>query len=294
VIGVEPGYESQVSTVPGLIRRGRYLGGIHAQEVVIGSGLARNLRIGVGGELTLLGGGKDGSVAATVLPIVGVFETGSPELDRGLVQMPLATFQEVFSLDDEAHSIAVRGTSLPALEQTRSRVIAVLPADADLAVRSWEELIPGLKQLIQADMAQNWFLYISLIVIVTFSILNTFLMSVLERTREFGVMLALGATPLKLGRLVLLESLLLTLFGLAIGIAIGASIALYLSVDGFSFPGMKELHAQFGLPGVIFPKISVLTLTLGPAVILVFTMLAALYPALRLRRLQPVEAMHAV
>jgi ABC-type antimicrobial peptide transport system permease subunit len=119
-------------------------------------------------------------------------------------------------------------------------------------------------------------------------------MSVLERTREFGIMLALGATPLRLGLIVMLESALLTLLGLAIGIALGGGVAVYFYFEGFTFPGMKELYAQFGLPGVITPQISFTTFTLGPAVILVFTLLAAVYPALRIRKLAPVEAMHAV
>jgi ABC-type lipoprotein release transport system permease subunit len=92
---------------------------------------------------------------------------------------------------------------------------------------------------------------------------------------------------------VLLESLFLTLLGLAIGIALGGGIAVWLHFEGFSFPGMKEIYAQYGLPGEIHPKLSFASFTLGPAVILVFTMLAALYPALRIRKLQPVEAIHA-
>jgi ABC-type antimicrobial peptide transport system permease subunit len=118
-------------------------------------------------------------------------------------------------------------------------------------------------------------------------------MSVLERTREFGIMLALGVSPRQLGGVVLLESLFLTLLGLAIGIALGGGVAVWLHFEGFTFPGMRELYAQYGLPGEIHPKLSFASFTLGPGVILAFTMLAALYPALRLRKLQPVEAIHA-
>jgi putative ABC transport system permease protein len=81
---------------------------------------------------------------------------------------------------------------------------------------------------------------------------------------------------------------------LAIGMVIGGGIAVYLHFTGFTFPGMEELYAQFGLPGVIHPKLSFAGFTLGPAVIFVFTMLAAIYPALRIRKLQPVEAIHAL
>ncbi len=294
VLGVQPAFEPRVSTVPHLIKSGRYLAADDAQEVVLGARLARNLKVQVHDELTLLGSGKDGSVAATVLPVVGIFDSGNPELDRNLIQMPLATFQDVFSMGDEAHVIVVSGRGVDTVPQTKAAVAAAIGAQPDLVVLDWEEIIPGVKQLIQTDMVQNWITYLALIFIVTLSIMNTFLMSVLERTREFGIMLALGATPLRLGSIVMLESALLTLLGLAIGIALGGALAVYFYVEGFTFPGMKELYAQFGLPGVITPQLSLTAFTLGPGVILVFTLLAALYPALRIRRLAPVEAMHAI
>jgi len=294
VVGVEPEHEPRVSTLPRLIRQGRYFSEVDAPEAVLGATLARNLRLGVGDELTLLGAGRDGSVAAAVVPVVGIFESGNPELDRHVVQLPLATFQDVFSMGDDAHAIVVSGPDLERYASTLALVRASLPPGGDLVVRDWEALIPGLKQLVQADMLQNWFLYISLIVIVTFSILNTFLMSVLERTREFGIMLALGSTPLRIGALVVFESAVLTVIGLALGVVAGGAVALYFYFEGFTFPGMKEIHQQFGLPGVITPELSPVTLLLGPAVILAFTLAAALYPALRIRRLEPVEAMHAV
>lgn len=294
VIGVQPEYERGVSTLPHLVKHGRYLTDSRAQELVIGSALARNLKLKLGDELTLLGSGRDGSVAATVLPVAGFFESGNPELDRRLVMMPLATFQETFSMGNDAHLIVVSGPSYEGIPQTKAIVSQVIAGRAGLVVLDWDELVPGIKQLIQTDMVQNWITYIALIVIVTLSIMNTFLMSVLERTREFGIMLALGISPLRLGTMVVLESMLLTLLGLVIGIAIGGGIAVWLHFEGFTFPGMKEIYAQFGLPGVIHPKISVASFLLGPSVIFVFTLFAALYPALRIRKLQPVEAIHAV
>ena len=293
VIGVQPEYERGVSTLPHLVKQGRYLADSHAQELVIGSALARNLKIKLGDELTLLGSGRDGSVAATVLPVAGFFESGNPELDRRLVMMPLATFQETFSLGKDAHLIVVSGPNYESIPQTKAVVSQFIAGQSGLVVLDWDELVPGIKQLIQTDMVQNWITYIALIVIVTLSIMNTFLMSVLERTREFGIMLALGISPLRLGTMVVLESAFLTLLGLIIGIAIGGGIAVWLHFEGFTFPGMKEIYAQFGLPGVIYPILSVESFLLGPSVIFVFTLLAALYPALRIRKLQPVEAIHA-
>jgi putative ABC transport system permease protein len=294
VIGVEPAQEPRVCTIPTLVKSGRFLADPTAQEAVIGATLARNLHVRVGDEITLLGSALDGSVAATVLPVVGLFESGVAEIDRGLVYMPLRAFQDTFAMGDDGHAVVLLAPELRDVSRIEARVQALLPAGSHLVVLDWEKLIPGLKQLIQADWTTGWFSYLALIAVVTFSILNTFIMSVLERTREFGVMLALGATPLRIGALVFSETVLLTLLGLAIGMGLGLGIAYYFHVYGFSYPGMKELMAQYGLPGLIYPKISFVSVTLGPAVIFVCVVVASLYPALRIRRLEAVEAIHAV
>ncbi|MCK5523754.1 MAG: ABC transporter permease [Thiomargarita sp.] len=299
VIGVETAHEGNLSIIPERIQSGRFLSGDNAQELIIGEALARNLKVNVGDELTLLGSGRDGSIAAAVLPIVGIFNSGSSEIDRGMIEIPLATFQDIFSMGKSAHVIVGMVERLDRLETVLAQVRAEITPlqkgkSGDLVVLDWNRLVPGLFQMIQADMANSWFMYGCLILIVTFSILNTFLMAVLERTREFGVMLALGTKPLFIGKLVMLESLLLTLLGLTMGLVLGTAITLYYYVYGFTYPGMEELGAQFGLTGAVTPQLSVFAFTLGPIAILLFTMIASLYPALRIRVLKPVDAMKSV
>ncbi|HLF24081.1 MAG TPA: FtsX-like permease family protein, partial [Burkholderiales bacterium] len=294
VAGVEPRFEPRVSTIPKLIETGRYFDSIDAQEAVVGATLARNLKLKVGDELTLLGSARDGSVAATIVPVVGVFRSGVAEVDRHLVQLPLTTFQQVFGMGDAAHAIVFLAPNLEALPAIEREANARLPPNQNLVVLDWNRLVPGLKQLIQADWTTGWFMYVALILVVTFSILNTFIMSVLERTREFGIMLALGTAPVRIGVLVVLESALLAAVGLAVGLAIGVSVAFYFYLYGFTFPGMQELYGQYGLPGVLYPQLSFVSVALGPLVIFGFILLASLYPTLRIRRLNAVEAMHAI
>jgi len=98
VLGVQPATEALVSTLPGLIKQGSYLSPDDAQTAVVGSVFARNIKVDIGDELTLVGSGKDGSIAATVVTVVGIFDSGISELDRNLLQMPLTAFQDVFSL----------------------------------------------------------------------------------------------------------------------------------------------------------------------------------------------------
>jgi ABC-type lipoprotein release transport system permease subunit len=277
-----------------LITEGRYLDGLDAPEVVIGSVMARNLKVTAGDELTFLGNGRDGSFAAGVVRVVGIFDSGSADLDRSLVQVPLGYFQESFAMGDAGHVIAMSVGALSGVQATVSAIETMLDGRGELVVLDWEALNPGLKQAIQADMASAWFMYGVLIILVAFSVLNTQLMSVLERTREFGVIMALGIKPRRLALLVLLETFLMALLGLLIGVALGAAVNGYFATYGFAYPGMDEMTARFNMPSVIYPAVGLFPILLGPSVVFVFCLFAAVYPALKLYGLRPVEAMGAV
>jgi putative ABC transport system permease protein len=293
VIGVDPDFEPGVSTIPGLVRQGSWLREMNAPEIVIGSVMARNLKVGVGDEITLLGSGLDGSFAAGILTVTGIFESGSQEMDRSFAEIPLGYFQEMFAMGDQGNSIAVAvdGTDLVAAESVRAQ--QVIEGQEDLRVIDWTELHPGLKQAIQADMSSAWFMYGVLIILVAFSVLNTQLMSVLERTREFGMIMALGVKPRNLASLVMTETTLMALIGFLLGIFLGWLVAVYFHTVGFSYPGMEEVAAKFNLPGRMYPSVSALSMMLGPGIVFLFCLLASVYPALRLYRLRPVEAMRA-
>jgi ABC-type lipoprotein release transport system permease subunit len=293
ITGVEPEFEPAVSSLPGLIKEGGFLTETMAEEIVIGRVLARNLRVGVGDELTFIGSGRDGSFAAAVVSVVGIFESGMPDLDRGFAEVPLGFFQDTFAMNGAGHAIVIFAPSLIQVGATQSRAEVLLPNGEDLVVHDWDALLPGLKQAIQADFASAWFMYGILIVLVAFSVLNTQLMSVLERTKEFGIVMSLGVTPGRLGRLVLLETTLMGTVGMILGMVFGGALVLWLSLQGFTYPGLEEMAGKFNLPGRIYPQVTVIGLLLGPGVVLVASIAASLYPALRLRWMEPVAAMRA-
>jgi putative ABC transport system permease protein len=294
VIGVQPDFEPDVSSIPGLLQQGRYLQPDDAEAIVIGSVLARNLRVVPGDELTLLGSGLDGSFAAAVLDVVGIYESGIADLDRGIAQMPLNYFQEVFFMGDAAHEVVVVTSDLSAVAGVMAAVNEQLPADSGLVVHDWDALQPSLQQAIKADIAGAWFMYGVLVILVAFSVLNTVLMSVLERTREFGIIMSLGLTPGRIGRLVVLETLVMGLLGLVLGVLLGGLLTVWVGQTGFSFPGMEEMAGKFNVPDRIYPAPSLLSMFIGPGVVFIGTMLASLYPAIRINWLHPVEAMRAV
>ncbi|MCX2979555.1 ABC transporter permease [Halieaceae bacterium IMCC14734] len=299
LIGVEPAYEPLVSSLPGLLGEGRWLSDSNAEEIVLGRVLARNLQVQLGDEITLLGSGADGSFAAGLATVVGILDTGLPDADRSIAQLPLGTFQSIFSMPDQAHALVFEFPDLNQVPARKSQVETLLSkkqllAQFQLAVHDWDALQPGLRQAIMSDMVSAWFMYGILIIVVSLSVMNTQLMSVLERTREFGIMLALGIKPGRLGRLVLLETLIMSLLGMFIGIFIGYLLVAWFAHTGFTFAGMAEAAAKYNMDEYMYPQASLLSLFWGPGTVFIGGMLAAIYPALKLQRMHPIEAMRAV
>ncbi len=292
VTGVDPEHEHLVSTIPGLVKEGRFFSSASANEAIVGSTLARNLKVDIGDEVTLLGSGRDGSIAATIVPVVGIFHSGSHELDRQMMEIPIDKFRDVFVMGNAAHSIIVGGDRAKA--DIYSETIEKLIRKKDkLVLHDWETLMPGLRQAIEADFFSAWIMYALLIVLVAFSMMNTMLMSVLERTHEFGILLALGVRHGRLSRVILAESIFLSLAGLIIGIIAGSLITLYFHQNGFTYPGMEEMGERFNIPSTLIPEISLRTVIPGPLVVMIASIVASIYPIWHLRKLRPIEALRA-
>lgn len=292
VMGIDPRREPSVSTLPNLVRKGAFLDAADAAEVLLGRLLARNLNVTVGDELTVLGQGRDGSVAATVLTVKGIFSSGQDAFDRSVVQMPLGYFGEVYFMRGAVHKVVGVCGRLSAVPEARAAIAKGLDdIEGELTVLDWDELMPGLMQAISMDLIGGLIFWLLLIIVVAFSILNTFLMAVFERTRELGVMMAIGTRPGRLSRIILAESGVMTLVGVGIGVGLGCLVTLYFQSHGIDVGGASELLAQYGISGRMYPKLSVVSASIGPAMVLIITLLAALWPALKVRRLTPVAAM---
>ena len=297
VIGIDPEKEAKVSNLERLIRQGSYLSADDSDQALAGKLLIANLQVGLGDELVVLGQGRDGSIAATVVKVKGIFSSGQDEFDRSTIHIPLRYFQDVYAMHGTVHELVALGNSLEYVSEIKSRVeddIKKMEKNEHLVVLDWMELMPGLIQAIQMDLVSGFIFYIILIVVVAFSILNTFLMAIFERTREFGVLMAVGAPPHRLTKLLLIESGSMTMVGIVIGIIAGSLITWYFQVHGIVISGSSELMRHYGLPERMFPQLSALSVSIGAGLVLVITFLTALYPALKVRRLRPVQAMMGV
>ncbi|MDE2464415.1 MAG: ABC transporter permease [Alphaproteobacteria bacterium] len=292
VFGVDPRKETNLSALSGAIVRGRYLRPGDTDSVVLGEGLARNLNLSPGKKIMLLGAARDGSVAADFLTVTGIFSTGVSQLDHQVIEMPLSRFQTDFALGHRINVIAITGSSLPAVEADLP-ALEMIAGQSGLVVRNWTNLEPALHDAILIDSAVSHMCYVSLLVIIVFIILNTLLMTVLERTKEFGMLLAIGMRPSEIGRVLWFELLFLALIGICFGILIGVGVTLWDSKYGIPIAGAQALFAQWHMSAVAYPKLTLHSTIVGPLEIATGIILAGIVPYLRINRLQPVAAMRS-
>ena len=294
VVGIDPEREATVSTIPGMVRRGRYFAKGDQAEAMVGHLLAKNFKADIGDELVVLGQGRDGSIAATVVRIKGIFNAGMDEIDRSIVFMPLSYFQQVYSMNGGVNRCVIVCKNLETLPAVKNKIADAIAEMKDITVLDWKDMTPGLLQAIKMDLISGFMFYVILIVVVAFSILNTFLMVIFERTKEFGVMMAMGTRPGRLMRILLMESFGMTAIGVTAGILLGCLVTWYFQVHGISLPGMEEFTRQYGLPDRIHPELSFLSVSIGAGIVLVLTCLTAIYPVFKVKELQPVRALAAV
>jgi ABC-type lipoprotein release transport system permease subunit len=225
VVGVEPAIEARSSPLARHMVKGAYLAGTDDAEVVVGRELATRLHVDIGNKIVLTANDIGGNLVDELCRVKGIFDSGSTEIDGHLIQVPIDFARGVYRLpEDSATQIGVILRRPQDQAETLERIRSIVAGQA-VAVRPWQEVQPELASYIRLDRGSNWIFQALLVMLVLFTIFNTVLMSVLERQREFAVLLALGTRPADLRRQVFVETGYLALLGCLIGLAIGAGAA---------------------------------------------------------------------
>lgn len=308
ILGVDPQLERRTTPVAEAVTEGRWLSGATsspeaAREVVLGSGVARQLRAQPGDELVTFLEAADGSLGNERLRVVGIVETGNTSVDGRTVYMDLSDAQRLGALEGEVHELAIRTEDLTRARERAEQVAAALGAAAgppggaeaavgeSLVVRAWQEVLPGVNQMIVVFRRSYWVLYLLVYLLAAAGILNTQRMSALERRREFGVMMAIGMRPRRMFGTLLVESAILGALGATLGAATGAALSWYHQARGLDMSLFTD-QAAFSYMGVAFTERIHFVLTVGNVVEPVLVMLAVallsgLWPAVRSARIDP-------
>jgi ABC-type lipoprotein release transport system permease subunit len=290
VAGVEPEVERQRSPLVKKITSGAYLAAGDDRHVVIGSEIAKRLEVGVGSKLVLTANDAAGELVQQLVRVKGIFNTGSIEIDGYYVQVPIAFARKVFGM--RKGEVTQLGVVLRNGDD-QSRVLGQLRGllaghEREVAAWPWEQVLPDLANFMAVDQGSNYIFQGILLFLMLFTIFNTITMSVLERTHELAVMLALGTSPRRLKAQLLLEAALLGGLGAAIGMAIGGGAAYWMQVHGFDLTTMfkeKMDVAGFAFEAVLRAKLRGTMLVWVGGTVLGATVLLSLIPARRIWRI---------
>lgn len=294
LMGVDPAREARVTKLLEALVEGPGLAAAPANAILLGSTLAEELGAQVGDELAVVTQAADGTLGNDLLRVAGILRTGLAPLDRTLAVLALADLQRLLALDaGRIHEVTARLGDPWAAQGTAAGLGGALPPGARAA--PWQRLAPELVDYLALVRGSNWFLVLILGLFAASGVLNTMLMAVFERTRELGLLAALGLRPAALVAMIAAESLWLGAVGLLAGLGLGALGTAYFAWHGWD---LSRWLSGVTVAGVLFDPVLRAAWDWGVTartglLLWGLTVLAGLVPARRAARLAPVEALAA-
>jgi ABC-type lipoprotein release transport system permease subunit len=294
--GVDPGAEDAWRNLSEDVTAGTFLRDPPRDPLVLGSRLAGRLEVELGGRVVLTASDPAGEVTRALFHVTGILETGNREMDELLAFTTVSGAQRAVAMEGALTQVGVLLTDGNGPEPVADRIRVALGArNGDLEVLTWREAVPEMVGFVELDDAFGYIYIVVIFVVVLFAITNTFLMAVMERVREFGLLAALGLRGDRIGGLILRETLLLTALAMGAGFVIGYSCHLAADHWGINL-------AMWGLDEVEISGVDVADMvirsTINPAkwfaasvLVALASLGSALYPAWRAMRLAPAEAM---
>jgi ABC-type lipoprotein release transport system permease subunit len=297
LLGVVPDQEQEITVLHTRMVKGSYLTGRMPKGVVMGDKLAATIGVVVGSEIVLLTPAADGSTGNDLYTVAGMFHSGLDAMDRGLVLMSLASLQELLRLPPgRIHEVGIKLHDITTATTTAAALEAQLSKTLPVRVRAWPELAPELADYVQFNRRVTFILFSIFFLLAVMGIVNTMLMAIIERTRELGMLMAVGMRPDQVVGLIVAEAASLAGASLVLGGALAVPLLWYLQAHGLNMGGNG---GAVSLAGVVvgplwYGRQDFTVYTQAALGLAVTALLSALYPALRAARFRPAEALRKV
>ncbi len=289
IIGIEPALENNATSFNNQVKEGRPLD-TPDMSVLLGKELAKVLGAGGGETVIIISQAADGSMANALFPVRGIVDSGDQERDRTSFYMHIDDAQEFFVLPDQVHEIAIMLHEI-GKERDIAKTLTAKYNDRDLTFEPWQEVAAIFYQSMQADRAGGYVMYIMILTIVGVGVLNTVLMTVLERTKEYGVLKALGTRPGEIVRLVLAEVNIMAVLSILIGSVISFFAISWLESHGIKWEG-------FTMGGItiqnLYGKLILRAFTWPALMVMIMSTLSGIFPAIRAARIEPAKALRNI
>jgi ABC-type lipoprotein release transport system permease subunit len=297
LFGVVPDLEQKITTLQTRMVKGVYLNDGAPKGVVMGDKLAATIGVDVGSEVVLLTPAADGSTGNDLYKVAGMFHTGLEAMDQGLVVMPLGALQDLLRLPPgRIHEVGIKLRDIATATAVAAALEAQLGKAFPVRVRPWQELAPELADYVQFNRRVTFILFFIFFLSAAMGIVNTMLMAIIERTRELGMLMAVGMRPVQVVGLIVAEAGSLAAASLILGGALGIPLLWYLQVHGLNLGGDRGAVSLAGI--VVGPlwhgKQDFTAYSEAAAGLAITALAAALYPAMRAARFRPAEALRKV
>jgi ABC-type lipoprotein release transport system permease subunit len=290
MVGIDPPLEAQISFIGSAISRGHYLAQDDANSILVGEALLEKFETKIGHKLVLMSQDKGQEIASRAFRIAGVFRAEMESTEKQFVFVTRSAAQEMLKMGNGISEIAILLSDGYENRNVYKKLKAALPAD-QFEVHSWRELLPFQTAYLKILDGFMWFWFLVVFVAMGFGIVNTTLMAVFERMREFGLMKALGMKPWWILREVLVESFLLLMCGLIIGNLLGFLSIYALSGSGIDLSALAAGAEYAGMSRIIYPAVAARDVWVANLTVLLLGLLVSLYPAIKASRFTPVQAL---
>jgi ABC-type lipoprotein release transport system permease subunit len=287
VYGIDPEAEQRLTDVAEQIVAGTYFASGKRNPAVIGEKLAEKLGVELGQKIVVTGQAADSSISAGAFRIVGIFKTVNSVFDESTIFVERADLARTFGLGHNLYEIAIRVRDPGAIEPAAATLRRAHPG---LDVATWRDLSPEVALTRDSTQQMNDIFLIVILIALVFGITNTMLMGVMERTRELGVVIALGMRPGPVFTMVLLETIFIAVVGGLGGIGLGAATIGVLGRSGIDLSFVSSGLAAFGMDTVVYPLMPAAEYPWVVFLVIVTAIVASLYPGWRAIRLDPVRA----
>jgi len=292
ITAIQPSVEQPISMQAENITAGRFLLDDDGDAVLIGQGLADELGVTAGDRVTVVGRSKQETMRQRTMTVVGIYDLGMAEAEKGMVFITLPEAQTLYNLRDQETEVAIM---LQKVGQEATVMPALAAALPSYEVDSWTTLHPEIEETLAMKGAFTTILGLIVLMIASIGVLNLMLMAVFERTREMGVLSALGMKGRQIMWLFLLEGALIGLVGAVIGCAIGYGLVTVVGQIGIDFgfaSNMGEVTALMG--SRLYPTVGLNNVLFSGVAVTVIAALASLYPAWQASRQEPAAALHHI
>jgi ABC-type lipoprotein release transport system permease subunit len=292
IVGIEPERELPVSLVAQNVVAGRYLSNADQDLIFIGQGLADALGAQVGDRITLVGEGLHSQMRRRSMTVAGIYDVGLRDIEKRTLYISLAEAQDMFGLRGQSTEVMLVLSQLGQEPAVMSALAASLPG---YEMDSWQTSFPELQQAIGTKGGVMNVFSVILLIIAGIGILNLLLMAIYERTREIGLLGALGLRPRQISSLFLLEGAMMGLVGVAFGVALGLALNLWLGRVGFDYSQFSSLTEYTALiSGRVYSTLGLEKIWQRTLTALIVAVLSALIPAREAAQREPAEALHYV